>query len=90
MCLDYKDGKCMVDNKNCKFKEQGKDLPMGKCDLHGDYNVWKAKNKIVVAKTGSPQVDKVEDLAFGLNFLVADEMAYKLSKKLNVPVDYLQ
>jgi hypothetical protein len=89
MCLDYKDGNCIVKGKKCQFGEDGEDLPMGECDLHGDYDVWLANDKIILAKVGEEPEDKEKVLAYGLNFLVADEMAYKRSKKLNLSVDYI-
>jgi hypothetical protein len=88
MCQDFNDGRCIVNNKPCKFGEEGEDLEMGECDLHGDYDVWRTKDRIVVAKVGSPPEDKIEALGYGLNFLVADELAYKRSKKGEIPVDY--
>jgi hypothetical protein len=89
MCLDYKDGNCIVTDKKCKFGEEGEDLSMGECDLHGDYDVWLTDANIVVTKGGNEPEDKKKALGHGLNFLVADELAYKKSKKLELPVDYL-
>jgi|Deesub1362A_J573_1020465.scaffolds.fasta_scaffold00023_221 hypothetical protein len=90
MCLNYKDGNCIVTNKKCKFGEDGEDLSMGDCDLHGDYDVWVTDKKIIVAKTEKGSKGEGKVLGYGLNFLVADELAYKKSKKLELPVDYIE
>jgi hypothetical protein len=37
MCQNYRDGKCLVGNKNCKLKEEGEDAKQGDCELLGDY-----------------------------------------------------
>lgn len=89
MCRNYNEGKCIVNDKNCKFGEDGKDLAQGKCDLHGEYDVWRIKDRILVSNTGKEPEGNKGALGYGLDFLVADELAFKKSKRLNLPTDYV-
>ncbi len=87
MCRNYSEGKCIAGNKKCLLKEEGAEAGQGDCELHGEYDVWKVKDKIVVSNLGTQPEDS-EPMGYGLNFLVADEWAYKVSNRLNVPVEY--
>lgn len=87
MCQNYIDGKCLVGNKKCLLKEEGAEAEQGDCELHGEYDVWKLKDKVVVSNL-CDQPDGSEPLGYGLNFLTADEWAYKMSNRLNVPTEY--
>ncbi|MDP6613135.1 MAG: hypothetical protein QF673_03865 [Candidatus Hydrothermarchaeota archaeon] len=88
MCRNYNDSKCIANNdKKCLLGKDGAEAKQGDCELHGDYNVWKLKDEVVVSNTGrEPEGGKV--LGYRINFLTADEQAYKKSKRLKVPVDY--
>lgn len=86
MCINYAEGKCAVEGKACKKGEAGKDLAQGGCDLHGEFDLWHTGDKVVVTNTGAGQG---KPLARGVNFLTADEQAYKRSRKLKVPVEYV-
>lgn len=86
MCINYTEGKCIVEERACKKGEAGKDLAQGGCDLHGEFDLWSADGKIVVTNTGAGQG---KPLARGINFLTIDEIAYKRSRRLKVPVEYV-
>ncbi|MFQ6105778.1 MAG: hypothetical protein ACE5NL_01755 [Candidatus Hydrothermarchaeaceae archaeon] len=89
MCKNYKEKLCIANkNKKCLLGEEGAEAEQGACELHGEYDVWLLKDKIVVSNTGTGPGNKKEALGYGLNFLTADELAYKKSLRLEVPVDY--
>jgi len=88
MCRNYNDGRCMANNdKKCLLGDEGAEAEQGDCELHGEYSVWKLKDKVLVSNTGNaPEGGRA--LSYGINFLTADEQAYKKSKRLKVAVDY--
>ncbi len=87
MCRNYNEGKCLVGNKNCLLKEEGANAKQGECGLHGNYYVWKLKDKVLVSNKEA-QPDGAEPLGYGLNFLTADEWAYKASSKFELATEY--
>lgn len=88
MCLNFSEGKCTVEDKNCKLGEKGANAGRGACDLHGEYDVYHAKeDKIIVSNVGIAG-DSKSVFARGINFLTADELAYKKSRRLKIPTDY--
>lgn len=89
MCVNYKEGRCVANNdKKCLLGAEGAETGQGKCDLHGEYSVWRIKDRVVVTKKTGEYPGGEEVLGRGINFLTADELAYKKSKKLKVSVDY--
>lgn len=89
MCRNYQNNLCIANNnKKCLHGEDGATLEQGKCELHGEYDVWQMSNKVIVSNTGVEPAGNKGALAYGVNFLTADEIAYKKSKRLEVPVDY--
>ncbi len=89
MCKNYRKGRCIANNdKKCLLGEEGAEAEQGKCELHGEYSVWRLKDKVVVTKKTGEYPGGIEALGIGINFLTADELAYKKSKRLKVPVDY--
>ncbi len=87
MCRNYNAGKCLVGNKNCLLKDKGANAKQGECELHGDYYIWKLKDKLVLSKKDA-MPDGAEPLGYGLNFLTADEWAYKASSRFELTTIY--
>jgi hypothetical protein len=88
MCRNYNSGNCIANNnKKCLLGEAGAEAGQGDCELHGEYSVWRLRDKVLVSNTANVP-EGGEALAYGINFLTADELAYKRSKRLKVPVDY--
>lgn len=89
MCLNYAEGKCLAEDKACKLGDKGANAEQGACSLHGEYDVYHAKeDKIVVSNLGIAVENKAV-FARGIDFLTADELAYKKSRRMKVPVDYV-
>jgi hypothetical protein len=85
--MNYRDGRCVANNdKKCLLGDEGAEAEQGRCELHGEYTVWRLEDRVVVTKKG--EYPGGEPLGRGINFLTADELAYRKSKKLKVPVDY--
>jgi len=89
MCRNYKDGLCIANNKKCLLGEEGAEAEQGDCELHGKYDVWQLRDKILVSDKGIAPEESKGALGLGIDFLIADELAYRKSKKLKLPVDYL-
>lgn len=88
MCRNYNEGRCIANNdKKCLLGEGGAEAKQRDCELHGEYYVWKLKDKVLVSNTGK-EPEGGEALGYGINFLTADELAYRKSNRFKVSVDY--